>query len=111
VNIEVIDDGSVSCIRPEGKLDSTTSAWFEAAMLDVVESRSSSILVDLGQVSFMASAGLRALLGTAKRMAGSERALRVYGLNALVRETFEISGFVSIIDVRDDEAHALEGLA
>ena len=111
MNIEVIDDGGVSYIRPEGKLDSTTSAGFEAAMLDVVQSRSSDILVDLGQVSFMASAGLRALLGVAKKLANSERALRVYGLNTLVRETFEISGFVSIIDVRTDEADALDGLA
>ena len=58
----------------------------------------------------MASAGLRVLLGAVKRLTRENRPLRVFGLNGLVRDTFEISGFVSIIDVRETEAEACEGL-
>ncbi|MCR9085113.1 MAG: hypothetical protein NXH97_00055 [Rhodobacteraceae bacterium] len=38
------------------------------------------------------------------------RALRVFGLNGLVRETVEISGFTSIQDVRLNEDDARVGL-
>lgn len=111
MDIEVIEDGSVALVRPEGKLDSASSPEFEATMSGVVSSREADLIVDLGSVTFMASAGLRALLVVAKKQSRSKRALRVFGLNGLVRETFEISGFVSIIDVRESETEARQGLA
>ncbi|MDA5095755.1 STAS domain-containing protein [Aliiroseovarius sp. KMU-50] len=110
MNIEVIDDGIVALIRPEGKLDSSNSAEFELAVNQVVNGLDTSLIVDLGKVSFMASAGLRVLLGAAKKLSADDRALRVFGLNGLVRETFEISGFVSILDISTSEAEAREGL-
>ncbi len=109
--MEASQGEGLSFVRPEGRVDSATSAEFEASMSQVVENGRSNLLVDLGQVTFMASAGLRVLLSVAKKMAREKRALRVFGLNGLVRETFEVSGFVSIIDVRESEEDAREGLA
>lgn len=110
MRIVVDDEGAVSVIRLHGKLDSATSADFEQAVSSVVANGSGGLLVDLNELSFMASAGLRVLLGAAKRLGPEDRALRVFGLNGLVRDTFEISGFVSIIDVRASESDAREGL-
>ena len=108
--IEVTVDDTVSIIRPDGKIDASSSAEFETTVMQLVETGQSNVIVDLGSVSFMVSAGLRVLLGAAKKLARNDRALRVFGLNGLVLETFEISGFVSIIDVRSDETAAREGL-
>jgi anti-anti-sigma factor len=110
LNIEVINDGVIALVRPEGKLDSSNSAAFESALGKIVDNTESGLIVDLSKVNFMASAGLRVLLGAAKKLTRGDRALRVFGLNGLVRETFEISGFVSIIDIRANEAEAREGL-
>ncbi|SLN48929.1 Putative anti-sigma factor antagonist BtrV [Roseovarius albus] len=110
MNIKVTDDGSVALVRPEGKLDSSNAPEFEAAIVQVIDGKMTSLIIDLSKVTFMASAGLRVLLGTAKSLSRDDRALRVFGLNSLVRETFEISGFISIIDVRDSEAEARDGL-
>lgn len=110
MQIEIDDEGSVCVVRLHGKLDSATSTEFEQAVSNVVENGSGGLLIDLGELMFMASAGLRVLLGAAKRLGREGRALRVFGLNGLVRDTFEISGFVSIIDVRASEVEAREGL-
>ena len=109
--IDVTSDGHISVIRPDGKIDASSSVNFETAMMQLVETGNSNLIVDLNSVSFMASAGLRVLLGAAKKLNKNDRVLRVFGLNGLVRETFEISGFVTIIDVRPDEATAREGLS
>ena len=109
--IDVTVDDTVSIIRPDGKIDAASSAEFETTVMQHVETGLSNVIVDLSGVGFMASAGLRVLLGAAKKLARNGRVLRVFGLNGLVLETFEISGFVSIIDVRSDEATAREGLA
>ena len=110
MQIEVEELGAATVLRLQGKLDSLTSTDFETAVGDAVENGSGGLLVDLGQLQFMASAGLRVLLGAVKRLTRENRPLRVFGLNGLVRDTFEISGFVSIIDVRANEAEAREGL-
>lgn len=111
MKIEVINEGAVALVRPEGKLDSSNAAEFETALNQVVDGKASNLIVDLENVSFMASAGLRVLLATTKKLMRGNRIMRVFGLNGLVRETFEISGFVSIIDVRNSEVEAREGLA
>lgn len=110
MQIEVEELGTATVFRLQGKLDSSTSSEFESVIAEAVENGSGGLIVDLGQLHFMASAGLRVLLGAVKRLTLEGRPLRVFGLNGLVRDTFEISGFISIIDVRESEAEAREGM-
>ena len=74
-----------------GNLDSNTSPQAQTAL------------------DYISSAGLRVLLGTAKRLSGAGSALRLFGLNDTVREVFEISGFATILAVYATEAEAVAG--
>ena len=64
------------------------------------------LLVNLQDVGFVSSAGLRVLLAAAKRLSSP---LRVCGLNETVQEVFDISGFTTIFDVYGDEQQGLAG--
>lgn len=103
-------DDDVCLVRPQGKLDSSNSGAFEKTLEQILTDQKTNLIIDLEQVTFVASAGLRVILNISKTLAQEGCALRIFGLNGLVRETFEISGFVSIVDVRQSESHAREGL-
>jgi anti-anti-sigma factor len=68
------------------------------------------VVVDFTALDYVSSAGLRVLLGAAKKLQGAGKGLRLFGLNETVREVFEISGFSKILTVRGSEAEAREGL-
>jgi len=57
------------------------------------------VLVDLENVSFVASSGLRVLLKHAQRLQVGGGELRLCAANATVSDVFQMSGFDSILSV------------
>jgi anti-anti-sigma factor len=89
-----------------GSLDSTTSPEAQKS-LDAIVAGAKKVALDFSQLDYISSAGLRVLLGAAKRLRASGGTLGMFGLNQSVREVFEISGFSSILSVYQSEAEAL----
>lgn len=68
------------------------------------------MLVDLDEVRFLSSAGLRVLLRAAKVAKATNRAFALCALRPAVLEVFEISGFDRVLRTfatRDDALAAL----
>jgi anti-anti-sigma factor len=91
-----------------GNLDSNTSSHAQQVLDGVLASGGRKVVLDCTALDYISSAGLRVLLGTAKRLSGAGGALRLFGLNETVREVFDISGFSAILAVFVTEADALE---
>jgi anti-sigma B factor antagonist len=89
-----------------GSLDSTTSPEAQKA-LDAVLAGARKVALDFSELDYISSAGLRVLLGAAKKLRASGGTLRMFGLNPSVREVFEISGFSAILAVYLSEAEAV----
>lgn len=102
----------VTVVAIVGKLDSITSPEAQRALDAILAGGGGGrkIVVDFTAVDYISSAGLRVLLGAAKRLSGAGSALRLFGLNDSVREVFQISGFATILAVYPTEADALAGL-
>lgn len=98
----------VTVIAFAGNLDSATAPLAQQALDGILASGGRKIVVDLTGLDYISSAGLRVLLGTAKRLGTG--ALRLFGLNETVGEVFQISGFSTILAVFATEAEALEKL-
>lgn len=62
--------------------------------------------MDLEQLAYISSAGLRVVLMAAKRARRSGGRLLLCCLSPAVRELFEISGFLKILDVCADRDEA-----
>ena len=105
----VINDG-VQQLTLTGRLDSETSSSLEKSMQTLFESNGSRTLIDFSALSYVSSAGLRVVLMAAKRAKQSQGLLVLCGLLPHVREVFEISGFLKILDVVDDRKAALSRL-
>src|SRR5205823_9642738 len=90
--------GSLLVLRPEGRVDNTTSPAFQARLLDAIKSEPSGIVVDFSAVDYVSSAGLRALM-TAAKLKPKELRLAAIGLNSVVQEIFTISRFHHVVPV------------
>jgi len=104
ISTEQVGQGTVARLR--GDLDTGTAATAEEALTAALDGGAQVLLVNLQDVGFVSSAGLRVLLAAAKRLSSP---LRVCGLNETVQEVFDISGFTTIFDVYGDEQQGLAG--
>ena len=86
-------DGDKVTIAVDGRVDTTTSPELAAALkLDGVKD----LTLDLTGVSYMSSAGLRCLLMAQKTMNASGGEVRIKGVQPVVKEVLDITGFSDI---------------
>ena len=108
MNITTRARNDVTIVALAGNVDSRTSPQAQEALDRVLASGVKRIALDCTALNYISSAGLRVLLGTAKRLGGAGGALRLFGLNDTVREVFDISGFSRILTVFPTEDDALK---
>ena len=98
------DRGGFVALSPSGKIDSSTAQAFEEALLGQLTGQSRSVLVDLSDVSFVSSAGLRVFLLGAKKIKGSGLRLVLCAPQPSILKVFQMSGFDRILDIQEDRA-------
>jgi stage II sporulation protein AA (anti-sigma F factor antagonist) len=91
--------GKVLVLKPEGRLDSNTVNAAEADLFSYLEKGETRVVLDLSQLDYISSSGLRLVLMMGKRLSFKEGKLALCGLKPQIREVFEISGFISILTV------------
>jgi anti-anti-sigma factor len=91
-----------------GKLDTTTAKAFETAILGRIESGDRRFIIDLAQLDYISSAGLRVFLLAAKRLEPDRGKLAVCALKEPVREVFDIAGFSTLFPVHQSHEEALQ---
>ena len=98
MTISTIRNGGELTVIPEGRIDTRTAPELEKALSGESEGVSL-ITVDFSRVGYISSAGLRVLLVFAQRMEDRGGSLRAVNVSGVVRESFEITGFLDILNV------------
>ena len=88
---------SAMTIKVIGRLDSVTSSQLEEVTSKELEGITD-LTFDFSELEYISSAGLRVILISQKTM-NNQGKMRVTGINQEVRDIFEVTGFVDIIDV------------
>lgn len=99
LDILLREQGRFSVVAPRTRLDTGTAPETQQQLSALLDRGVRQIVVDFSEVAYVASAGLRVLLSTAKRIRASGGELRVCCLNETVREVFDISGFSELLPV------------
>jgi len=86
-------------ISLKGRLDSVTAPVLEKDLTELMAGEERFLVLDLGDLDYISSAGLRTILGVTKRLKEKQGRLLLASLKSMVREVFEISGFSSIIPI------------
>jgi len=86
-------------ISLKGRLDAVTTPVLEKDLTELMAGGERFLVLDLGDLDYISSAGLRTLLVVTKRLREKQGRLLLASLKSVVREVFEISGFSSIIPI------------
>ena len=105
----------VTLIQVEGRIDHKTAKDFENALKpyldECVAGEYQKILVDLGGVDFMTSAGLRVLMIVAKTCHKQRGEIVVAALQPIIQEIFKITRFDLVLKIFPTVKSALEALS
>lgn len=101
---------NVQIVALQGQINSTNAASTEAEILALVNAGQKNLLLDFAALDYISSAGLRLVLVVAKRLKQDGGKLVLCGMQTHIREVFDISGFLAILNVVETRAEALASL-
>jgi anti-anti-sigma factor len=96
------------CFAPQGRLDALTVPQFERMLREHLDQGTNKLVVDFGDVTYISSSGLRALL-TARRLARSQGGdVKLCRLSPRVYEIFDMVGFTQVFGIYESVEAARE---
>ena len=98
MNITKKTEGDALTLALEGRLDTATSPQLDEE-LDASLEGVRELTLDLTDLKYVSSAGLRVLLRAQRKMNAAKGKLLVTGVNESIMEIFEITGFSEILDI------------
>ncbi|WP_026516018.1 STAS domain-containing protein [Butyrivibrio sp. MC2021] len=98
MNITKKLEGEQLCIALEGRLDTLSAPELEKEIKDGGLDGVKVLIFDMAGLEYISSAGLRTLL-VAKRELHNKGTVKVINANSIVKEVFDVTGFVDLLDV------------
>lgn len=102
--------GDALVLSLSGRLDAATSKAFQDRILAVIDAGERRLVVDLSQLDYLSSSGLRVFLLAAQRLSGANGKIVLCSLMKPVREVFDIVGFSSLFSIYGSADEALRSL-
>ena len=99
--------GEVYVVAPVGRLDTDSASDLELALQDLDAAGAKHFVVDLAQIGYVSSAGLRVLTALGKSCEGGG-SLRLAGMSAQVKQVFDVAGFTKMFKIYPDRNAALD---
>lgn len=109
INTETVQD--VSIVRIKGELDGNTAPAAQAEILPLAQP-GCKIILDMSEVDYMSSAGLRMMLVTYRQISGNDGQIVLVGLSDEIRDTMSVTGFLDFFTTHntlDEGLAALKG--
>jgi anti-anti-sigma factor len=98
----------VICIRIEGSLDASNSSIAKKGIRDIMAAEGAKLVIDLSKLQYISSAGFRVILVIAKDVKNIDGKLVLCSMTDSVKKSFDISGFTSMFDIRNNLEAALK---
>ncbi len=105
-------NGDVLIVGLKGRLDAATSKTVEEFLLKKIDAGEKLLVLDLAQLDYISSVGLRVFMMSAKRLKVVQGRIVVCSLSVTIQQVFEISGFTTLFpafDSRDSAAAGVRG--
>ena len=93
--------GAATVMAVSGTIDAVTAPRFAEALQTEVAGGHAKLVVDLADVTYISSAGLRAVLAALKAARAVGGDLRLAGAVPAVAQVFDLAGFGSILESFD----------
>ena len=94
----------------KGRLESSNADEFQRAIVDALEPKDKALVIDLTQLSYVSSAGLRSFALVAKATKSTNIPFAICCLTQNVMDVFNTSGFSHFIAVHEDRPSAVSAV-
>jgi len=108
MNITESKIGEINVVHVEGRLDTTNYGELEHHLSALTDNNEVQILLDMSKLEYISSSGLRILLMFLKKIKTVEGRFMLCSMSSDIREIFEISGFVNIFEIFENQEAALK---
>ena len=99
MNTTITEKDGKYVVALEGELDTAHAIEVEQAMQLLHEVSGKEIILDCTKLEYIASSGLRILLGLMKSAKANENKVVLKNLNDEIKEVFKMTGFIDIFDI------------
>ncbi len=109
MTIDCTQIGGKVVLRVVGRMDAESAPQFEGQCDSCLSEGTTSLIVDLGDLSYVSSMGLRSFVAIAQKLKTKGGELRICRLTGLVRQVFEITRLDQVIPIYDSVESAAMG--
>lgn len=100
-------DGNITCVRLKGRMDTAGVDRIEMKFTAGLVSGGRSGIVDVSEVTFLASMGVRMFIASARAMHNKGAKIALFGAPELVQDVFETVALDQIVPIATSQAQAL----
>lgn len=104
---EVNQKGNITIVKVKGKLDSILAPVLEKQIFQHLKESQNKLILDLGEVFYINSSGLRMLLSIKKQIKILEGSFVVCSVRSEVLEMLKICGFDHVFEISKNQEEAL----
>ena len=97
MTIEMKKTDTQTVLEVSGRLDTTTAPALDKTIQEEV-SEQTALVLDLKELAYISSAGLRVLLSAQKRMR-KQGSMKLRNVREEIMEVFEMTGFADILEI------------
>lgn len=99
MNTTITEKDGKYVVALEGELDTAHAIEVEQAMQPLHEVSGKEIALDCTKLEYIASSGLRILLGLLKSAKANKNKVVLRNLNDEIKEVFKMTGFIDLFDI------------
>lgn len=109
MEIKLTKVDQINIIEVSGDIDASTAPTAQQEILPVAK-EGSPVLIDLTNVPYMSSAGLRVLLSIYRQVTAQNISFVLVGLSEEIKDTMSVTGFLEFFTICETRAAGLERL-
>ncbi len=110
MQITIKPEGDIGIATITGEIDSRTAPQAQGELMPVIE-KFNKIIMDMTEVTFLSSAGLRILLLIYRQATAKDGRVVLVGLSEEIKDTMTMTGFLKFFVVAESLENGLKALA
>jgi len=107
-NLRIEQKENLLILRIKGRLDAVTSPLAEKKVFEAINNGQYNLLLDMAEVIYLSSAGMRMLLSITKRLRTMSGKLAICSVTTNVVDVLKMSGFDHTLNLFKTEEEALK---
>ena len=103
-------EGTGNVVYLSGRMDAYAANDVEQKLESLATVKHANLVLNLRELEYISSSGLRVLLATLKKATKQQGDVRLACLNPSVKDVFDIAGFTQLFKIYDKEEDAINSL-